>query len=91
MTRELIALRTLKDQVNNNDARLCSHEIILVSRIRKNEMGARMSLVESVDIIFRLRGVRQIPILVRNLFFKISSCFKICGKRINLRNFVNSY
>ena len=73
MTRELIALRTLKDQLNNNDARLCSQDITLVNRIEKNELGARMSLGKKcVDIIFRLRGTRQIPILVRNLFFKLT-------------------
>ena len=78
--------------MNNNDARLCSQDITLVNRIEKNELGARMSLGKKcVDIIFRLRGTRQIPILVRNLFFKSSSCFEICEKRISLRNFGNSY
>ena len=49
----LIVLKTLKDQVNNNDARLCSREITLVSNIRKNELGARMSLVQNcVDILY---------------------------------------
>ena len=78
--------------MNNNDARLCSQDITLVNRIGKNELGARMSLGKKcVDIIFRLRGVRQIPILFRYLFLKISSCFKICEKRISLRNFMNNH
>ena len=78
--------------MNNNDARLCSQDITLVNRIGKNELGARMSLGKKcVDIIFRLRVTRQIPILVRNLFFKSNSCFEICGKCISLRNFRNSY
>ena len=81
MTREPIALRTLKDQVNDNDARLCSQDITLVNRIGKNELGARMSLVKKcVDIIFRLRGVRQIPILVRNLFFKLVHVLRFAKK-----------
>ena len=61
----LIVLKTLKDQVNNNDARFYSQDITLVSRIEKNELGARMSLVQKcVDILYRLRGIHQIPILV---------------------------
>ena len=77
--------------MNNNDARLCSQDITLVNRIGKNELGARMSLGKKcVDIIFRLRGTRQIPILVRNLFFKSSSCFEICENAL-VKNFVNSY
>ena len=35
----LTVLRTLKDQLNNNDAQLFSREITLVSIIRKNELG----------------------------------------------------
>ena len=55
MTRVLIVLKTLKDQVNNNDARFYSQDITLVSRIEKNERGARMSLVQKgVDILYRL-------------------------------------
>ena len=61
----LIVLKTLKDQVNNNDARFYSQDITLVSRIEKNELGARMSLVQKcVDILYSLRGNHQIPSLV---------------------------
>ena len=34
-----------------------------------------------------LRGVRQIPILFRYLFLKISSCFKIREERISFKKF----
>ena len=77
--------------MNNNDARLCSQDITLVSRIEKNELGARMSLVQKcVDILYRLRGIRQIPIIVRNLFFKLTHVLRF-AKNALVQNFVNSY
>ena len=85
VTGEQIALKTLKDQVNN-DARLCLQDITLVNWIGKNEIVARMSMGTKM-CGYILRVARQIPILFRYLFLKISSCFKIREKRISFKKF----
>ena len=89
----LIALRTLKDRLNNNNAQLFSQEITLVSIIRKNELGgANVFWYRNVWIYdIDCEGTIKFRGLFKNLVLQIINVLKIFEIRISLIEFWRSF